>query len=1129
MATEIFRPLGMQMGRTVPAVGDSPWNLLGSSLDARQQPGGTRWIALGEDLLSPSVNRGFMALALDVDSLNQLGHRIVASQKVVKVAKPGGGWGSSIAFGLLGAGSDDMLHVPLWVGLAADPAAATFFKVLDSNGRILCTDPVAYNVTPQPVTYTVETLNGDDPQANPEITAAMTVIEAGRYYLKIAGLWEDILPVGTANIAYKGVVRPGLVARVAGFVDANEEGVSYNGDYEIIKVDGQYLWLGSKLASGADMPYFAPAELDEKAGLRDDVEDKSPFTLHYEETALPLVPPTVTVVGKGFYPNLVMTFNETLPAEDFIYIVCGIGQQVGIPDSFSPAEAANRSTDTTVASLSQMTLDQAYRGLPTYGSAPQAQGRVIGSDAGPVVVCMDSRDPGSPYNENAGFVSVDNDPGFYGNRGYVHRRFVGHIEGKYYQNYGGTEGPCIEVSAGDINVDPMVDPGTQMWPNLWVGQANTDHPCSYVRATFAAGDTNLWDDVWLTVQDYVGEFGGKFVYKVTLYSGSAPHHADYGRPDLFTDAYTFGPGTPWAVYDSVVTAGTSEQIVDGGFASPILALNAPNDDVWRGTSNHKLLSISSAYLADTAIDVRYTEFGHTTNPVGFLLKGDYSHVYLRKEFELTGVGTVDTIGGGATVEVDIGDDLSDLQAGDYFELIGTTSNDGLYRVYSVVEDPGVKWTVTLRTLAGAAPVFIGSTNDNYSAYRDVIRLDVQDSSNVQSGMLSLTSHGALLGRFTEGVEIGVDGGSGWDLWAGSSFVNKYSRLALDTTGASALYGKLTSALLTETTTRGDTAWVEVAPYTVNVRTLTTPSGNGVVNIFARCHVDQNPPSGAVYVEAAHLIDMRVPFLAEAKTFLTMEVSNLGITREVVLSSGGTLDLYAGGVLTLEGVTRVVTDTPLTQLGGMVNMTEQSRVRLVQPHDSTSGLAYLQSADGWKNIWFGATSHDPSGGLPGAPSGGDTYLATATANGWTSGHIYRYNGATTAWVDISSDYATWKTTIKLSDTGMHSMESASNWNVTVPAGEGGDYLVVAHAAEFVFSGTWLVGISIDGADPSVLRSVAFDGDGTDRVGGTVSAVVGLTAGQTVSLMVHNLDGIKHIITDAALEVTRLYETHSVVSY
>jgi hypothetical protein len=38
-----------------------------------------------------------------------------------------------------------------------------------------------------------------------------------------------------------------------------------------------------------------------------------------------------------------------------------------------------------------------------------------------------------------------------------------------------------------------------------------------------------------------------------------------------------------------------------------------------------------------------------------------------------------------------------------------------------------------------------------------------------------------------------------------------------------------------------------------------------------------------------------------------------------------------------------------------------------------------------------SKYDPTGGLPGAPTTGDRYLSTATANGWVIDRLYEYNG------------------------------------------------------------------------------------------------------------------------------------------
>ena len=51
-------------------------------------------------------------------------------------------------------------------------------------------------------------------------------------------------------------------------------------------------------------------------------------------------------------------------------------------------------------------------------------------------------------------------------------------------------------------------------------------------------------------------------------------------------------------------------------------------------------------------------------------------------------------------------------------------------------------------------------------------------------------------------------------------------------------------------------------------------------------------------------------------------------------------------------------------------------------------------------------YDPTGGLPGGPSTGDRYIATATANGWTNNNIYEYNGASWDESPVDEGFATW---------------------------------------------------------------------------------------------------------------------------
>ena len=76
-----------------------------------------------------------------------------------------------------------------------------------------------------------------------------------------------------------------------------------------------------------------------------------------------------------------------------------------------------------------------------------------------------------------------------------------------------------------------------------------------------------------------------------------------------------------------------------------------------------------------------------------------------------------------------------------------------------------------------------------------------------------------------------------------------------------------------------------------------------------------------------------------------------------------------------------------------------------PHLATKGYvdSVSQGID-WQDSVL--DRYDPSGGLPGTPSIGDRYLATATANGWTENNIYEYNGSTWDETVVSEGMAVW---------------------------------------------------------------------------------------------------------------------------
>ncbi len=82
------------------------------------------------------------------------------------------------------------------------------------------------------------------------------------------------------------------------------------------------------------------------------------------------------------------------------------------------------------------------------------------------------------------------------------------------------------------------------------------------------------------------------------------------------------------------------------------------------------------------------------------------------------------------------------------------------------------------------------------------------------------------------------------------------------------------------------------------------------------------------------------------------------------------------------------------VGAGINIPES--FALSTPNEGTGGAKLPKI-----NIYLypDAPGYDPTPGLPASPSTGNIWIATATANGWTNNHIYRYNGS--AWEDITS--------------------------------------------------------------------------------------------------------------------------------
>jgi len=98
-----------------------------------------------------------------------------------------------------------------------------------------------------------------------------------------------------------------------------------------------------------------------------------------------------------------------------------------------------------------------------------------------------------------------------------------------------------------------------------------------------------------------------------------------------------------------------------------------------------------------------------------------------------------------------------------------------------------------------------------------------------------------------------------------------------------------------------------------------------------------------------------------------------------------------------GLTASVEQT--TMSSGQLDPVSQQAIRLKVTLDSPKrgqrlslseyGGPWLDDVDGFI---------DPSGGLPGWVTGGERYIASATANGWTEGNIYEYDGS--AWSETT---------------------------------------------------------------------------------------------------------------------------------
>lgn len=83
--------------------------------------------------------------------------------------------------------------------------------------------------------------------------------------------------------------------------------------------------------------------------------------------------------------------------------------------------------------------------------------------------------------------------------------------------------------------------------------------------------------------------------------------------------------------------------------------------------------------------------------------------------------------------------------------------------------------------------------------------------------------------------------------------------------------------------------------------------------------------------------------------------------------------------------------------------------------SDYGAGWLDDVDGFI---------DPSGGLPNWVTGGERYIASATANGWTEGNLYEYDGS--AWSETTPEA---ENAVTNDDDGLDWFYDGSNWSTT----------------------------------------------------------------------------------------------------
>jgi hypothetical protein len=210
-------------------------------------------------------------------------------------------------------------------------------------------------------------------------------------------------------------------------------------------------------------------------------------------------------------------------------------------------------------------------------------------------------------------------------------------------------------------------------------------------------------------------------------------------------------------------------------------------------------------------------------------------------------------------------------------------------------------------------------------------------------------------------------------------------------------------------------------------------------------------------------------------------------------------------------------------GDVCAMTVAEVLALLDVYTQDQVDALIQGVDWQESV---KDRYDPTPGLPGGPSTGDRYIATATANGWTIHYIYQYNGA--SWTEIIPDEgsAAW-----VEDENIQYVFNGASWvkmagvvehNAlsTIQGGQADQYyhLKTAQHTQLVLVGDLTAAANslaiYTGAGSAAMTAVAEDQIVGRKTGGTLGA---LTAAEVRTLL--GLDGIYAKLVGAVdIEIT-----------